>query len=562
MSTAASNASLSQTNRPVVVTSTAGDNVLAFRRMTFDEGLSQLFCADLELVSETHDLAFDDLLGTAMAASLELPTGDYRYYHGYVTQFQQLEGVGTLARYRAVLRPWLWFLGQTSDCKIFSEQSIPDIIKAVFKDHGFSGQVTDHLNGTYDALTYCVQYRETDLDFVLRLMERAGIYFYFVHEANQHTLVLADDNNNNTSQQGYETVVYSVQLPGRRTDKEVLESWAVSGQVLPQGYASTAFDFEAPQKNLKSSATVSQGYSWPNNNLHEIFDYPGPYSELAAGNRHTQVRAEAQQAHYSQVEATGNALGLCCGRLFSLEKHPRDDQNREHLIIATQVVISVQTYESGTGGGDQYRVNLKAIPSDVTFKPLLITPKPTIPGPQTATVVGKKGEEIWTDQYGRVKCQFHWDRYGESDENSSCWIRVAQVWAGKKWGGLLTPRIGQEVIVEFLEGDPDRPIVTGRVYNGEARGPRPRPPPPPPPRLTRASAAPSPHSARPPPSARRSRAHSAPCAGSPHRPPSSPAPARSSPPPAPARGTCRRTPCNRRTSSSPGPTGARRSGAR
>jgi type VI secretion system secreted protein VgrG len=339
--------------------------------------------------------------------------------------------------------------------------TVPDIVKQIFGDLGFS-DYEDTLSGNYRTWDYLVQYRESAFNFVSRILEQEGIYYYFRHEDGKHTLVLADGYGSHEAWPGYETVPYFPVGAQAREDDHI-DAWRVTKQMVSDAYAANDFNFESPKANLlqtRSSPTGNDGETF------KLYDYPGGFSNRDDGGQQVRVRLEEKQGNAEVAEGDSNVRGLASGFLFTLDGHPRDEQNREYLIVSTHYDFQVNAYESASWGPSRYRCLFEGTHSDVQYRAPRTTRKPSVEGPQTATVVGPSGEEIWTDKYGRVKLQFHWDRYGESDEKSSCWVRVAQVWAGTNWGAMHIPRIGQEVIVDFLEGDPDRPIITGRVYNG------------------------------------------------------------------------------------------------
>jgi len=462
--------SVTQANREIAVSSVLGEDVLLFRRMSATEGLSTLSEYSVDLYSERSDLQVDDLLATQMTVAVDLPKGGQRYFSGMVTRFIYTGRQGRFATYQAVLRPWLWFLTLSSDCRIFQEQSVPDIVKAVFAPYTIADVDASGLSGSYSALTYCVQYCESDFDFVSRLLEQEGIYYFFKSTAGRHTLVLADSYGAHSPAPGYAQIRY---MPGEdqtMRESEVIYDWRVGGEVEPGAWALQDYDFEKPSANLLVKSAQVRKYA---QSRHERYDYPGKYRERKQGETYARNRIEARHTSYQRVQGATRVRGLFPGALFSLAEHPRSDQNMQVLVLAASYELSSDTYEP-TRPDDPAPVltcEFTAMSRQQDFRPPCHTPKPVVHGPQTAKVVGKRGEEIWTDQYGRIKVQFHWDREGNEDENSSCWIRVAQGWAGKRWGSLFLPRIGQEVIVSFLEGDPDRPLVTGSVYNAEVMPP-------------------------------------------------------------------------------------------
>jgi type VI secretion system secreted protein VgrG len=454
--------------REIEVTTPLGDGVLLFRRMTVTEELGRMFEIDLELVSQQVDIKLSDLLGQGITVKVELPAGGERYFHGLVSRFVQEGMQRNYFAYRATLRPWLWFLTRTADCKIFQTMTVPDIVKQVFGDQGFS-DYDAKLNGQYTQWDYRVQYRETAFDFVSRLMEREGIYYFFKHERGKHTLILCDGPSSHATTSGYETVPYYP--PSRRTPRdEHLWQWQHWQEVQPGKTVLTDYDFTRPATSLLAQLNVSRSHAHAKG---EIFDYPGAYQKTADGDAYVKVRLDEWSTQYEQSEGHGDARGLSAGALFSMSGFPRDDQNREYLIVASVCSLQSNEYETATAGdaGPDFECRLRAISNAQTFRPPRITPAARVQGPQTAVVVGPSGDEIYTDEYGRIKVQFFWDRVGEKNENSSCWVRVGQSWAGKTWGAIFIPRIGQEVIVDFLEGDPDQPIVTGSVYNADQMPP-------------------------------------------------------------------------------------------
>ncbi|MYM34975.1 type VI secretion system tip protein VgrG [Duganella sp. FT94W] len=463
-----------QINREIAIDCALGTDVLLLRRMRASEGLSQLSEYDLELYSERADLQLDQLLATPLTITVELPKGGQRHFHGFITRFALSGRQGRFLTYQATVRPWLWFLTRAADCRIFQDQSVPDIIKAVFAPYAIADFDTAGLSANYAPLPYCVQYRETDFNFVSRLMEREGIYYYFKSVAGRHTMVLADSYAAHHPAPGYATLLYMPAADHAMRESEVVYEWAMGGEVEPGVQSLQDFDFEKPSASLLVKSAASHGYA---QSRHEMFDYPGNYTERAAGERGARRRLDARHTSYQRVKAATRARGLFPGGLFKLTEHPRADQNGEFLITDAEYTLSSDTYEPTRPADPEAVLScaFTAIARQTDYRPPERARKPVVRGPQTAIVVGKAGEEIWTDKYGRVKVQFHWDRVGREDEASSCWMRVAQGWAGKRWGAMFLPRVGQEVIVSFLEGDPDRPLVTGSVYNADHMPPYPLP---------------------------------------------------------------------------------------
>jgi type VI secretion system secreted protein VgrG len=456
-----------QADRAIAIKTPLGDDVLVLRSMAGREELGRAFEYELILSSDDHAIKADDILGQNVTIRLELAGDKTRYFNGFVSRFAQTGRSQTHSTYRATIRPWLWFLTRRADCRIFQEMTVPEIVKKVFKDDGFT-DVDESLSGAYEKWTYCVQYRETDFNFVSRLMEQEGIYYYFKHEDGKHTLVLCDSADAHSAIEGNEEVPF--RPPSNQVTEEHVYDWSTTQEVLPGLYSLTDYDFEKPGVDLATQSKVDRKHA---NAKSEYYDYPGEYLEEKGGKDYAKARIEEIQWQYEKVAGSGTIRAFHPGGLFKLIDHPRDDQNREYLLVSANHELYSAEFESGagSGGGPTCVCGFTAIESKTPFRTPRITAKPVIQGPQTALVVGPAGDEIYTDKYGRIKVQFHWDRQGKKDENSSCWIRVAQVWAGAAWGGIQIPRIGQEVMVEFLEGDPDQPIVTGRVYNAEQMPP-------------------------------------------------------------------------------------------
>jgi type VI secretion system secreted protein VgrG len=456
-----------QKDRAIGIKTPLGDDVLLLRSMTATEEMGRLFEYELSLVSDNESIKMDDILGQRVTVRLELGDDKKRYFDGFVSRFVQTGLTARGVTYEATVRPWLWFLTRRADCRIFQEMSVPDIIKKVFQDAGFS-DFKFALNGNHGAWEYCVQYRETDFNFVSRLMEQEGIYYFFTHEDGKHTLNLADNYGAHDPLPGNETVPFYP--PSDKVREDHVHEWSITQEVFPGLYSLQDFDFEKPGADLSAQSKIKRDHQHADA---EVYDYPGEYHEVKDGKDYAKARIEELQWQHEQVEGAGVVRGLLPGGLFSLSGHPRDDQNREYLVVSAVHELESPDFETGGSGDDgpNCTCRFEAIESKTPFRTPRLTPKPIVQGPQTAMVVGKSGEEIWTDKYGRVKLQFHWDRQGKKDENSSCWVRVAQVWAGATWGSIHIPRIGQEVIVEFLEGDPDQPIITGRVYNADSMPP-------------------------------------------------------------------------------------------
>jgi type VI secretion system secreted protein VgrG len=455
--------------RQATVTTPLGDKLL-FHRMTGREELGRLFYYDVELFSAKDDVNPNALLGEPMTVNVELPSGDLRHFQGYVSRFARVGWAHDYVVHRATLRPWLWLLTRRVNCRIFQNLSLPDVIKKVFADYGFADfEVT--LTGTYPVREYVVQYRESDFAFVSRLMEEGGIYYFFKHTAASHTLVLVDDQVAHEPMPGYAEVPFYP--PNTRVD-EYFDHWTSTAEVQSGGVVLDDYNFKTPAATLLAERSDPRAHS--NADLTQ-YEYPGGYEVAGDGSELVRVRVEEQQAEFERFQGDASCRGLAAGYTFALTKYPRADQNKSYLAIAAGYTVASESYESQriAGPREDFRCSVTALDAKVAFRPLRSTPRPRMSGPQTATVVGRAGEEIWTDEHGRVRLQFHWDREGKSDEESSCWVRVGQIWAGGGFGAQFIPRIGQEVIVDFLGGDPDRPIIVGSVYNGFNQPPFPLP---------------------------------------------------------------------------------------
>ncbi|MDR6871067.1 type VI secretion system secreted protein VgrG [Bosea sp. BE125] len=463
---------LSQANRPAILKTPFGGDVLAFRRLDANEGLSELFEYRIEALSAKENLDFDAALG--QQCHLEINVVEYegtvvvrkkkRYFSGILVEAQWLGMQEEFYLYRLTLRPWLWLLGQTANCKIFHNQTVDKIIEKVLRD-GQLGELRLDIK-SYPQLEYCVQYRETNLAFVSRLMEEYGICYYFEHEAGSHRLVLADQASSHKPIQGTETIPFLPLDTNNRREVEHLGHWMVERRFRTGKITFRDYNYEKPDADMQAEEQTSEAYQ---HSKLEVYDYPGRYLENGDGKTLAKVKLESEQASDRRRIASGDAATLYPGGLTTLQRHSADSENKQFLVVrATHSFVSLQSYRSGAdAGGHDYSGQYEFQLADRPFKPPQLTDKPTIFGPQTARVVGEKGEEIDVDDQGRILVKFHWDR----DDEHLYRVRVAQVWAGDSWGGSFIPRIDQEVIVEFLEGDIDRPLVVGTVYNGKHKMP-------------------------------------------------------------------------------------------
>ncbi|MBC7994498.1 MAG: type VI secretion system tip protein VgrG [Rhizobacter sp.] len=453
--------------QPISLSSPLPAEDLRFASISMTQGLSTLGEARLNMVSRKESLQPGDLLGQPVTVTMELRDDAKRYLHGYVTRFSQTGHRGSDYTYQAIVRPWLWFLKQTFDCRIFQEMTVPDIVKKVFDDHSVAN-FEFKLFRSYRKWTYCVQYRESDFDFVARLLEHEGIYWYFEHADGEHKLVLVDSQSAHDASPACESLPYYEGGADAPPDHELVSAWRFSSSVIPGQVTLRSYDFERPSTDLKVDKKKARKHELSD---YEVFDYQGDYTQSADGTQFSEDRVDEMHARAMVLQGDSNGHGIEVGRLLSLTNHPREDQNIEYLVTGISLHAQTDATESGSTASSALRCDFTAIPSDQQFRPERRTRKPVVHGPQTAVVVGPGGEEIFTDKYGRVKVQFHWDRYGKKDDKSSCWVRVSHPWAGKNFGAIHIPRIGQEVVIGFLEGDPDQPLITGRVYNAEQMPP-------------------------------------------------------------------------------------------
>jgi type VI secretion system secreted protein VgrG len=451
---------------------TLGKDTLRIYGFTGREAISQPFHFDLQLLSENASVAFENVVGQRVTVRLRLADGSDRCINSFVSRFTQSGKDDQHSYYHAHIVPWLWFLTRTTDCRIFQNKTVRQILESVFTELGFT-DFEFKLEGTYEPLEYCVQYRETDFNFVSRLMEEFGIFYLFQHDDRRHTLVIADSPSAHRPNGTHPKMRY-LPVAGGAAQHDAITSCHLEQEFRSGKYAVTDYNFKGPSDAMRT--TASGAVQVGDNRKYEVFDYPGRYLRQDRGTQLTKIRMQEEECTNLVLNGTSSCPALAAGDRFDLAEHYRDDLNRAYVVIEVQHnAAGIQAFTSGAGAGDTrtYSNQFASIPYATPYRPPRITPKPIVEGVQTAVVVGPEGEEIYTDPdgHGQVKVQFHWDRYGKRDQDSSCWIRVSHLWAGKGWGAIAIPRIGQEVIVDFLEGDPDRPIITGRVYNAEQTPP-------------------------------------------------------------------------------------------
>ena len=481
-------ATYTQSERPLEITTPLGKDALLLTGFRGVEATSQLFRFELDLLAAVQvPIKFDKILGQAVTIRLDLTNGGKRYFNGIVSKFSQAgrndKGFG---KFRAEVVPLFWTLTRRVRSRTFQHMSVPEILRQVLV--GFD--VSYRLIGTYPPRDYCVQYRESDCNFASRLMEEEGIAYFFHHEKGLHTMIVSDHLNGLV--EGQSAATYDEDEGAVASEMRVTK-WEKTQILGPGEFTMWDHCFELPGNHLEAkkkltdivtAGTVQHKLRVGLNNDWEVYDYPGPYARRfdgmdSSGNpqpvgidhifedRKRAIKIRMQQEETASIEIHGASYcgNFSPGYKFELKRH--FDADGEYLLTRVEHEAVLEDYQTGEVPPFRYANRFECVPSVVHFRPQPVTPKPFIAGIQTATVVGPPGEEIFVDRYGRVKVQFHWDREGKMDANSSCWLRVSQFWAGKKWGAFFWPRIGNEVVVAFEEGDPDQPIVLGSVYNRE-----------------------------------------------------------------------------------------------
>lgn len=435
-----------------------------------DEGLSDLFRIDAQLASQDRTIELKKMIGQPVTITLQLTdavaSSDERYFHGYVVSFSHLDTDGGFAKYHAVIMPWLWMLSRQQDIRIFQEQTTQDILSRVFRGYGSLASFEFRLSKSTKNRSYCTQYKETDLVFVQRLMQEDGLFYYFEHAKDGHKLIITDNSVAAKPIDGQSPVLqYS---KGEALDNlAVVKSFTARRQLESDKVGLKTFDYKMPgARRSVAAGTQTQQGDVPS---YEIYDYVGEHGfpDSDRGEELARFRTQALAAHSKIFTGMTTSRRLMPGRYFELDDHYDHEQaqQEDRQFFLTNVVHSgTNNYQAGEGAAT-YACSFNCIRKKIPYRPPLVIERPTIIGPQTATVVGPQGEEIYTDALGRVKVQFHWDRIGQLDQSSSCWVRVGQPWAGSGFGMVQIPRIGDEVVIIFLDGDPDRPLIISRVYN-------------------------------------------------------------------------------------------------
>ncbi len=487
-----------QANRAIAISTPLGTDKLLLESFQASEAISRPFRVELVMLAQPDVVVkFEELLGQAVTVRLDCSDNTKRYFNGVISQLAEAGQVRSadsgdvFRRHWAEVVPKWELLRHQVRSRIFQQLSVPDILKQVMTGLDVSWEI----QGTFEARDYCVQYRESDFDFASRLMEEEGIFYFFKHADGSHKMVVTN-NAQSHPDLSPANVKYTdfVGLRDRRAHEDRIVEWSKT-QGLRAG-KTTLWDhsFELPDKNLESTkpvlanvavGTVTHKLKVGGNDNFEIYDFPGGFAgrfdgvapgggDQAAklskiepdGTRTAELRMQEETTPALRIQGAGNVRPFSAGAKFNLEEHYNGEGS--YILTEVQHAASLEgAYTTGETVNLKYRNQFTCIPSALPYRPLRSTPKPKVFGTQTAVVVGAAGQEIFTDKYGRVKVQFFWDREGKKDANSSCWIRVAQPWGGKQWGGFFLPRIGHEVLVDFLEGDPDQPIIVGSVYNAE-----------------------------------------------------------------------------------------------
>jgi type VI secretion system secreted protein VgrG len=455
----------------VAVKTALGTDTFQLRSFRFRDRLGEPFEGVLELQSGENNVDLGAVLGGTVTVTVNLPNGGKRHFNGIVLEASQEAAAGDTTRYRLVMGPWLSLLGLGSDAKIFQQKSAPDVLEAVFQGLGFSAFQRTGLIGDYDPLEFCVQYNETHADFVHRLMQRYGITYCHDHTADSHTLVLCDSAASYQSFPGYASVPY--RGDGRTAaNLEHVSHWTSTKRLTSGRYAAKDYDYEKPDATLLTQDSAPQ--SCPHGDL-ELYHYPGGYTKQSLGTTLARIRMEEQGCRQQVCEGEAHCWGFAAGKTFKLTDHPQSACNRNYLTTAIELSIDPLTDDDSTMTQPRsarrytYACRLEAIPAEVNFRPIRTVPMPRIAGVQTAVVVGPTGQDPatpFTDGQGSLRLQFRWDRYGQSNAKSSAWVRCTQFWAGPGFGAVFVPRVGCEVAVSFEEGDPDRPVIIGSLYNG------------------------------------------------------------------------------------------------
>ena len=446
-----------------------GKDVLLLRGFQGSEGISRLFKFQLDLLSENPAISFPDIIGKNVTISLKQPDGSYRYLNGIISRFAQQATEERFTAYTAEMVPWLWLLTRDADCRGFINKTVPDIITQVFADLGCN-DFSNSLQTSYEPLDYCVQYRESSFNFVSRLMEQCGIFYFFKHEEGRHTLVLADSSTIHSPCPGQSTIRYTTHSGGPQ--KDVITGWQLEQELRAGKYSHQDYNFETRGTNL--TALEPTVYDVGENSKFEIYEYPGEHLTKDSGQSLAKIRMQEVEAGHLVAQGTSQCRMLISGYKFTLEDHPRQDMNSDYILTEIHHTAVTDAFPSTRAAeGESYSNTFTCIPLSVPFRPARVSVRPHVHSLASAIVVGGDEGTINTDQYGRIQVMFPWDQYRHG--TGTAWCRVSQVWAGNNWGSIFLPRVGQEVWVDFEEGDPDNPIIVGGAYNAQSMPPCPLP---------------------------------------------------------------------------------------
>lgn len=447
-------------SRTFILHSPLGDDQLLFVKMTGTEALCAMSEFELECASPTDSIDALDLLGKSVTIEIATQSDSPRYINALITQFGYVgpdSSAKNLYRYRAQLSSWLYLANKVTDCRVFVGKTVPEIVQIVLADLGMPFEMK--LMESYLPREFCLMYNETVLSLIKRLTEEVGIYFYTRHDNGTHTIVFTDGGHMTLPQ--YAKIPFLTPKLRTMDIEEQVKEWHITHQLQSGRYVTSAYNFKTPSANLRKIDDLPKGHA---HDKLEIYEWNGRYPDLGEGGQLARVRREEQQQDFLQIHAKSNVRGIMPGFYFKLTDHPVPSNNAEYLIVGATYFFQ-ENQQTDDAKETEWSVDFTAKPSSERYQPPRVTPKPLVVGPHTAKVTGPAGQEIWCDEHGRVRIQFAWDRYGKNDENSSCWVRVSSPWAGSNFGGVHVPRIGQEVMVEFIGGDGDQIVITGRVYN-------------------------------------------------------------------------------------------------
>lgn len=454
-------------NRTIIAHTPLGSDIL-FKKMVGSESVSDLFAFHVILVSKNANLQAQDIIGQTVTLQIDTESQTNRYLNGLVTDFgyahEDADEEGYYA-YTCIMRPFFWYLTQNIDSRVFVNKNVLDISKEILSSFGFPYQIKCQKN--YRTRGFCVQYQESSFAFLSRLFEQEGIYYYFQHSNGSHELIITDDSNLLSEVIAPTTLPYHSRHTAAGTpDHAYIDEWVERDLLRSTQFVTQEYNYQNAKVPMQSSGSV-HGF---NATSTEHYDFYTGFSDTSEAQNYSQVRSEDLKAQTKSIHGSGTALNIAPGFIFTLNKHPHIASNTAYLVLRADYDFEEAGYTTGEQIG-KFRIAFQVLPKSFVYRPMLKTPKPQIIGTQAAVVTGPAGEEVYTNEYGDIKIQFHWDRYGKNDENSSNWVRVAQGSAGAGYGSINTPRIGEEVLVDFINGDADRPIVLGRLYNSAMNPP-------------------------------------------------------------------------------------------